>query len=195
MNSIFKEVYKKYFYLPKHGKVQERVFLSRIAVSITVIVLCLAAMSATAYAYFTHGNAQVVGVITSANFEVEVSDGTNTSNRFSYPVGTYGEMEFTISKTAESTASSGFCKINVCAADGVVQTFYTEPIGTYIKNGEQVTKNEIKVLLSVAEMEIVNVEFISIWGSYSGTDAVADGGLITPEYSVKGTPVNTEENK
>jgi hypothetical protein len=49
-----KEIFDELFYIPKHQKIREKTMLTRVAVSITIIVICLAAMGISAYAFFSH---------------------------------------------------------------------------------------------------------------------------------------------
>ena len=49
-----RKLYNEFFYIPKHGKVREKVMLTRLTMTITIVIMCLAAMSITAYAYFSY---------------------------------------------------------------------------------------------------------------------------------------------
>ena len=49
-----KKLYNEFFYVPKYGKVKEKVMLMRTALTVVIMVVCLFAMSLTAYAYFSH---------------------------------------------------------------------------------------------------------------------------------------------
>ena len=49
-----RKIYEEFFHVPKHGKIRENVILSRITLAVFIIVACLAAMSISAYAYFSH---------------------------------------------------------------------------------------------------------------------------------------------
>ena len=173
-------------YTPKHGKMSEKTFLKQMALSITVMVLCLAAMAVTAYAYFSHTESLFFSTMRSAYFDASVVGEGKTSSYFSFPAsGEPREVEFTIKKIEQSTANAGFCKINIFTNSGAVQSFYTAPIGTYIVGGEQVTDNELVIKIYISGTEPVDINFIPEWGSYSGIDTVSDNGTITPIYATE----------
>ena len=68
-----RELYEEYFSIPKEGKIREKVMLVRAAVTMAVILFCLAAMSFSAFAYFSHGVVSGISVIKAARFEADVS--------------------------------------------------------------------------------------------------------------------------
>ena len=60
------------FSLPEEGNVSEKVFLSRITLNITVIVICMIAMAVTAFAYFSVDISSQNNTIQAAHFDVEI---------------------------------------------------------------------------------------------------------------------------
>ena len=68
-----RKLYRELFYVPKHGKVNDKVMLGRIVITITIIVTCLVAMSFTAYAYFSYNVTSVSNTIKAAEFYTDVT--------------------------------------------------------------------------------------------------------------------------
>ena len=68
-----RKFYNEFFYIPKHGKIREKVMLTRIAMTVTIVIMCLAAMSITAYAYFSYNITSASNKIQAANFETNVN--------------------------------------------------------------------------------------------------------------------------
>ena len=48
MKKLCRKLYKDFFYVPKYGKVREKVMIVQVAMSVSIIVMCLAAMSLSA---------------------------------------------------------------------------------------------------------------------------------------------------
>lgn len=63
------------FYIPKHAKISDKAMLIRAAVTVVIMVVCLAAMSITAYAYFSCSVTSGSNIIKSANFDATISVG------------------------------------------------------------------------------------------------------------------------
>ena len=146
-----RKLYKALFYVPKFGKVQDRVMTARAVVSLSVILLCLASMAITAYAWFSYNVTSANNRITAAHFGTDVvivcADGNTAIGdrlsggglRFDLTGGqTY---EVTVSLTEGSTAQTGFCILSgetigtwhtwQLGVDGNIQrqlmTFYLQP--------------------------------------------------------------------
>ena len=109
---------KSRFSVPEDGTVSEKVFLSRITLNITVIIICMIAMALTAFAYFSVDISSQSNRIQAAHFDVEITvsselDGTfvldkNTQRSADvYVVNMKGDTVYTIEVTATGTASTG----------------------------------------------------------------------------------------
>ena len=122
-----RKLYNEFFYIPKHGKVREKVMLTRVAMTIAIMVVCLAAMSITAYAYFSYNITSGSNTIKAASFYTDVAvqitdaDGnavetitTNTSDHKSHSASLDANKTYTITvqHNALSTAQTGFCDYN-----------------------------------------------------------------------------------
>ena len=68
-----KNFLQKLFYIPKYGKVSETALVSRLATYIFTILLCMAGMAFTAYAFFSASVLSGNNVIQAAYFDVEIA--------------------------------------------------------------------------------------------------------------------------
>lgn len=167
-----KKFYEEFFYVPKHGKVKEKVMLTRISISVVFMLLCMVVMSLSAYAYFSASTTVYVHSIQSAIYQLSVTPSgmpQSSDNVYTLSAGTYC---FDISKTAEDTASVGFCEIRVFPNSGNPEnytSFYTEPIGTYLEDGGWKTVSGREVQIKVPDGRSVDVRFIAQWGTLSDT--------------------------
>lgn len=182
-----KQLYEEFFYIPKHGKIRDKVMLTRVATTAIFMIVCLAAMSLTAYAYFSYNVTSNSNIIKAANFEANVSisiiqndsqtavEVTKVDNKTHTAVLQAGEYTIELSK-GESTAKTGFCTITI----GENQ-YHTQQIGV---DGDKTTTS-IKLTLKVSKT--TNVKILSHWGTssyYAREDIditplyIKDGGVI-----------------
>lgn len=174
-----RKLYEEYFHVPKHGKIRENVILSRISLAVFIIVACLAAMSISAYAYFSHNVTSGSNVIKAANFVAEISVLKGTTEIFpesdSDGINKYhlqpGNYVVNISKgdPAVNTASTGFC---IVLADG--KEYHTQQIGVDVA-ADGGTRNSVSFVLNVQTDSVVEIR--SHWGTsshYRDTAATPD---------------------
>ena len=104
-----RKLYREFFYIPKYGKIREKVMLTRIAMTVAIVIMCLAAMSITAYAYFSYNITSGSNTIKAASFYTDVTvqitaeDGTvvetittNTSDHKSHSAELSANKTYTI---------------------------------------------------------------------------------------------------
>lgn len=158
-----RKLYNEFFYIPKHGKIREKVMLTRIAMTVTIVIMCLAAMSITAYAYFSYNITSGSNIIKAANFEANVS--ITDSNNDPVTVTKDGKVQtanldagkYTIELTkGNSTADTGFCVISI--GD---KTYYTDQIGVDVK--KDLTDATVKFDLWLSSP--TKLEVLSHWGT------------------------------
>lgn len=158
-----RKLYNEFFYIPKHGKVREKVMLTRVAMTVMIMVMCLAAMSITAYAYFSYNVTSGSNIIKAANFEANVS--ITDSNNDPVTVTKDGKVQtanldagkYTIELTkGNSTADTGFCVISI--GD---KTYYTDQIGVDVK--KDLTDATVKFDLWLSSP--TKLEVLSHWGT------------------------------
>ena len=192
-----RKLYNEFFYIPKHGKVREKVMLTRIAMTVTIVIMCLAAMSITAYAYFSYNITSGSNIIKAAHFETKVSIQITdeneeavdinpiTSNYQTYKVGLDAGKIYTvtITPTENSTAKTGFV---VITANGCEKTYHTQQLGIDTNIGEGETKT-ISFKLIVTDK--TDVHFLAHWGTSSYYDAYKNKGDQEELYITQGEEI------
>lgn len=191
-----RKLYNEFFYIPKHGKVREKVMLTRIAMTVTIVIMCLAAMSITAYAYFSYNITSGSNIIKAANFEANVS--ITDSNNDPVTVTKDGKVQtanldagkYTIELTkGNSTADTGFCVISI--GD---KTYYTDQIGVDVK--KDLTDATVKFDLWLSSP--TKLEVLSHWGTSVYYGFNIDENYIVNSNSTReiviGNPVNGASN-
>ena len=128
-----KSFYDEYFRIPKEGdgKITDKVMLVKVAQIVVTMIVCLIAMSLSAYAYFSHNVTSGVNIIQSADFglNVSVKDSTNTE----VPIGSdglyvLGNGTYTVTLEKKGTASTGFGVI-VVTVGGNTTKYHTQQLG------------------------------------------------------------------
>lgn len=137
------------FYIPKHAKISDKAMLIRAAVTVVIMVVCLAAMSITAYAYFSCSVTSGSNIIKSANFDATISavDENNVPlevtadgniRKITLEPGTY---TVTVSKTDSSTAQTGFCIVTIGSTE-----YHTQQLGSVSFTITVATETEVSFL-------------------------------------------------
>lgn len=160
--------YNAYFRVSKHEKIREQVMLARVAITTVVMILCLIAISATAYAYFSYNVSSAANVIRSANFEAAVTitpgEDTPVAQELSNSSGVYkaklsaGEYTVTLKRAGSSTAQTGFC---IVSAEKWEPVYHTQQIG---RDGTSITPEVTFTLWVNAETTLT---IRSHWGTSS----------------------------
>ena len=198
-----RKLYKEYFYIPKNGKIRDKVFFTRITVIVVSMIACLMAMSISAYAYFSVNVYSKTSTVKSAYYnlnvtpveEIEVTDGVFMLDNSE---GTEAKnFSFNLEKSPDSTASVGYCEILVKTNTDEAQSFYTKPIGTFKELEQTSTLNKRTVSIEIPAGKTANVSFTSQWGSYSGTALDEANEKLTPSFTPNPPPAESgksEEN-
>ena len=170
-----KKFYEEYFHIPKNGKIREKVMLTRVFLTAATMVLCLIAMSITAYAYFSHEASTGSHVIKAANFATKVGiqvvdnngnvvDTVNpiTSNYASHKATLQEGKKYVITiepLKSETAANTGFV---IVKADGCAAVYHTQQLykDVSVPSGE---RTSIRFTLTVTED--TDVYFLSHWGT------------------------------
>ena len=174
-----KKLFNEFFYIPKYGKVREKVMLAHLASTITIVALCLVAMSIIAYAYFSSDVTSGTNIIRSATFKTEVqvqildsngkTVGTDinpiTSNHQSFKIeGLAVGKTYTVRIVPiknDTTAKTGFV---IVTADKCSETYYTQQLGKdeKVEDGET---TELSFKLVITDSTTVYLE--AHWGTSS----------------------------
>lgn len=176
-----RKLFNEFFYIPQHGKVREKVMLTRLVSLITIVILCLAAMSITAYAYFSYNVTSGSNIIRSATFKTEVQVQITDSNgkavdtvkpitsdykSFKIEGLTVGET-YTISVAPikdEKAAKTGFV---IVTADNCPDTYYTQQLGKDEKvEGGETNKLSFEIMIT----DSTTVYLRAHWGTSSYYD-------------------------
>lgn len=196
-----RKLFNEFFYIPQHGKVREKVMMTRLVSTIAIVIMCLAAMSITAYAYFSYNVTSGSNTIKAANFEAQitvtsteqnggtVNPSSMTGKKTVFTFADTGTYTVELEKGNNSTAKTGFCIIYI--GD---KTYHTQQIGVDINaNNEQ--RDLVSFALTVNEPNTV-VTIESHWGtsSYYGFSIEQNNTSYImndpPREIVIGNPVN-----
>lgn len=167
-----KNLYNEFFHVPKNGKVREKVLFAHITVTVISIIVCLVAMSITAYAYFSSTVASTLNRVKTANYTLAVSavDGSSQPVTFSVDNNCYsaalnaGTYSFTLTPTG--TAQHGFSVVEING-----ETYHTVQI-------------ENPFTFSITFEKYSVIEFIPHWGTSSHYEAYRNGQ--TDAYYIQG---------
>ena len=191
-----KEFYKEYFRVDENTKITDKVLVTRIGVSVFIIVFALFSMSFAAYGFFASDIASASNTVKTSRYDLDI-DGVKiekvsvaseedmvTETPVSKNVdGTYtltaGEYKFTISRAqSENIASTGYCKIKFNADD--TDVYFTEQIGKVFDGTTTTEVNSRTVTIVVYDN--TNVKFIPSWGgvSFAGDPISEETDVLTP---------------
>lgn len=187
-----RKFYNEFFYIPKHGKIREKVMIVRVAMAVCVIVSCLAAMGFTAYAYFSYDVYSQKSIIQAANFdtvitvtdqngnELEVLKGDNFSKKANLSAGV--KYTVVLKPHENSTSKTGFVIVEL---DG--KRYHTQQLGA---DGNNKTE---QIVFYIEANANTTVSFSPCWGTsayYSEPDVYADLYIVQNE-SIKSTAAGT----
>ncbi len=160
-----RKLFNEFFYIPKHGKIREKVMLARIVTSLTIVIMCLAAMSISAYAYFSCNVTSGYNTIKAANFEANVFINITDAKSNPVTVAKEGKIQtanleagkYTIELTkGNSTAHKGFCIVTIGN-----KTYYTDQIGVDVEKKLDNATVKFNLWLSAP----AKIEVLSHWGT------------------------------
>ena len=190
-----RKLYNEFFCIPKHGKVREKVMLARIAMTVTIVIMCLAAMSFTAYAYFSYNITSGSNIIKSASFYTDVTvqitaeDGTavdtittNTSDHKSHSAELSADQTYTITvkHNDRSTAQTGFV---IVTAEGCETKYHTQQLG---RDGDG---NTYTITFKLTPGANTVVTFRSHWGTSTYYGYAGDSDNNIEEYILDGEDI------
>ena len=119
-----RDIYRKFFKVPLDGKVQDRVMMTRIGMTVAFMLACLMVVSFSAYAYFSSSVSSKTNVISSAGFDISISVKDQAGNDIAHEKTKTGEEKLTLSNgkyavtlTPVGNASTGFAILSVNGTD------------------------------------------------------------------------------
>lgn len=190
-----RKLYNEFFYIPKHGKVREKVMLTRVAMTVVIMVMCLAAISITAYAYFSYNVTSNSNTIKAASFYTDVTvqitaaDGTavdiittNTSDHKSHSAELTANKTYmiTVKHNKRSTAQTGFV---IVTAEGCETKYHTQQLG---RDGNG---NTYAITFKLTPGANTVVTFRSHWGTSSFYADFIENGENDKRYIIDGDDV------
>ena len=173
---------KNLFYKPKYGSDADSIMLKRLFHTVATVLMCLAAISFSAYAFFSSSVASGSNTIKSSRFSASVkiekdqeivAEGNIQSYRFETP------GKYTVTITADdSTTGTGYCIVDVNGTK-----YYTQQLGKDI-NAPNQERKEVSFQLDVKAAATVIFELR--WGTNSQYNSVAES-----EFYIKNDPQKT----
>lgn len=182
-----RKLYEEFFRICKHKKITDKVMLTRVAMTVVVIVICLISMAITAYGYFSHDITSASNTIKSANFEtsvlVYINDGNTltpiTSDRKKFKLeGLEPGKTYTISieATTLSTASTGFI---VVWSEDCQEIYHTQQLGV----DEVATGGKTeKITFAITVTNATDVILEARWGTSVYYDDYRENGDTNDLY-------------
>ena len=189
----------------------EKVFTKKMTLSICLIILCLCALSISAGAFFSDTSKSNVKTYSTATYDLTITatkqvttldendppqvvsvNSADTVNPTAsdphiyelalQPVQADREAGYSVTiqiKDGITASASGYCKIVIKDGATTLGTFYTKQIarGTY-ETGNAIQNSRA---LTIKTERAITVEFIPLWGTYSGSNgnAINDAAVIT----------------
>ncbi len=173
-----RKLYNEFFHISKDGQISEKVMLVRITSMAIVMILCLLAMSVSAYAYFSYNVTSGTTTIKAATFEVDVSVSdtvgadipvtTQIKDNLTYQVAqlkagiTYS---VNISHSQNSTAKTGYI---IITADDCADKYHTQQLNKVI------TRSIGTISFNIKPSADTNVYFLTNWGTSSYYEQLKD---------------------
>ena len=193
-----RKLYNEFFGISEDGKIREKVMIARVITTVAIMVMCLTAMSMTAYAYFSHEVATSNNIIKSAEFSIDfgIKSGAEdvafeTVNSKTFRLQFEANKEYTVTVTHKGTAATGFCTVNAeNSANGI---YHTQQL---FAENSALGENTITFKLSTTKATVVT--FIAHWGTSSkyteyGTQG-ANGILYIENNEVVEIPIANPAN-
>ncbi|MBR5943135.1 MAG: hypothetical protein IKZ81_07335 [Clostridia bacterium] len=183
----------------------DKVFTKKMTLSICLIILCLCALSISAGAYFTDSKNSQAKTFSTATYDLTITPVHTVTDNTTSPATTENKtveattkyvydlaysntdpdsntydvtVAFDATKATAAERASGYAKIVINDANGVIATYYTKQIARADWNEKDIkTQRSYKLVID----RNVTVTFIPLWGTYSGANgaALADGDTMS----------------
>lgn len=191
-----RKIYDEYFHVPEEGEgvVREKVFFSRLTLSIVCMLICMLAMGYNAYAFFTTNIESTANVIQASTYTLDVNGvaipavngsfnrAADERYQFTLQPGIY---DFTLTKSEQATAQTGYAKIEIGE-----RAFYTQQIGGVLDGNNQEIKSRTIRIKVDAE---TTIKIVECWGTYSGNTAtpIAEDVIIESQKMIEVNGANS----
>ena len=198
-----RKFYEEYFHIPENGKIQEKVMLTRVALTVTTMVLCLIAMSITAYAYFSHEASYGTHTIKAASFstsvDVQIVDENGNvvetvdplaDTSAAHKVALEKGKTYTITIAPIDTATAANTGFVIVKADGCADVYHTQQLYKPQAKSAEGKDTTLRFRLTVTEDTVVH--FVSHWGTSVHYVDYRDKGENDRLYIVQNEEVELE---
>ena len=156
--------FNELFYIPRHGKMHEKTFFARIAVSVCIIVIFLSAMGFTAYAWFSADVTSSLNKIATASYNLDIVVKTEneevTINNNSFTAAAGESYEVTLRYKTGATAQTGFCIVKIGETE-----YHTKQISA--QDNAETAEDEREFTFYITANEEALVTFTPCWGTSS----------------------------
>ena len=195
-----KELYNEYYYVDKKTKITDKVLITRIGISVFIIIFSLFSMTFAAYGFFASDISSASNTVKTSRYDLSVTgvrieeqtraaDNSTPEEEIVTEMvvtknddGSFtlipGKYVFTISRAeSENMASTGYCKIMFDRnADDV---YFTNQIGEVADSETPVNLRKVTIVV----YSNTTVSFIPSWGgvSYAGTPFNEETDILTPK--------------
>lgn len=207
-----RKLYNEFFYIPKHGKIREKVMYTRVVMTVVIMVMCLAAISFTAYAYFSCNITSGSNIIKAATYDLDWKITVKASDEGEQDqISVFTEQDtvvikpeklpqnyvVTITLGENCTATTGFCVMQVDYEDEATKDvrYHTVQIGEDVNVGEN---GRQEYTLYIQLNQAASITFSRHWGTSScypefqetadGAFYLADGETSETNPLVLGSP-------
>ncbi len=185
-----KAFYYEFFHIPEQGKIQDKVLMARVVLAAVLIILCMLAMSLSAYAFYAVG-LSTHSTIRTAHFaaQLEILDGSGTPVDYETQDGVYqAELQpdfYTVRLSYGGDAETGFCVVRLNEQQYHSRQFFVENWAS----------DELVLMLEIYEPSELTV--VPHWGTSSCYEEFYENGnaeyyLIGGETLTVGTPQEEE---
>ncbi len=173
-----KKLFSELFYVPKHGRVSDKAMLARVVLTSVIMIVCLVAMSTSAYAFFSCDITSGSNHIEAADFSLNITittDGDSVevvkTNSQTHTAMLKAGESYTVNLSRVGTAQTGFCVIS--AANAVeplpYHTRQLEADGSDSNSGSDTLSFCLQVTVDTT------VSFTAHWGTSSHYPDFANG--------------------
>ena len=164
-----KNLFLKMFEISNEKKIPTHVFINRIMLSASIIMMCMLMLTVSAYAYFSV-SFRSHNTITSAFYSLSIENKqgiveTNGSYILENNTGADMQYHFLLDKD-ESSATVGYAKIVLKnTINNNTSYYYVEPIGTFLESDNEITVNKRAIQITIPAGGVYKVDIIPEWGT------------------------------
>ena len=172
------------------SKINDKNITSHLFFVISTIVMCLIAMTVTAYAYFSHDITSTNNVIETSQFDVKIVIQNLTDDSIvdvkadgdaTYSANLKQGNIYLIKIEKAGTASNGFCVVS--ASESTIQNYHTQQLGED-KNTKDGKRDSLE--FTVVANKDSKITFFAHWGTSSKYKEFVDDENYSEKYIVDG---------